>query len=363
MEKKKQSQTVSFLKRLVRQNGFALAVIVIILGFVIYFFISKMFLASGNLKGGIFVPMVVPGVMIVAAVPLLIGGSIDLSTAQQAAFASVVFAKLLIGFPNIPWPIMVVVTLLCGVIFGLINIFLTNVLNFMPFIATIGMSSVYLGVASAWTVMNNVGINNDGFSSLASIAYFDKTVPLLFIFMVVLILVYAYILSNTRFGRSVYMIGGNQTAARLAGLNPKKIRAALFINSGVISALAGLVWAAQMKMGHPKNIVDNQTYFTSLTAVILGGAAFHGGSGGVAAGAIALLMVTVFDNGLTMLAQVTAVNGQPLYGAHVNTVLKGLILIAALMLDYVKSSRAQRALISAAMKGQQKKGAAATVES
>ena len=350
MDKKMHSPAVLFFKRLLRTNGFALAVIVVVLSVAIYF-INSNFLSVGNLRGSIFVPLVVPGILLVAVGPLLIGGGIDLSTAAQAAFASVLFAKLLDGFSGMPWLVALLITLLCGVCFGLINIFLTNVLNFMPFIATIGMSSIYLGVSSWWTLKNNVPINNTTFNSLGGLAYFNRMVPLLFIFMIVLVAIYSYMLSNTRFGRSVYMCGGNPVAARLAGMNPVKVRSALFINSGVISALAGLAWASQLKMGHPEMLVTAAPNFVALTAIILGGTSFGGGSGGVAAGIIALLMVTVFDNGLTILAQATAVKGQPLYGTYVNTVLKGLLLIVALMIDYMRTTRAKRALLAAALEG------------
>ena len=360
MEKNKQSQVKLFLSRMVRQNPFALAVITIILSIIIYF-INNNFLATANLRGGIFIPMVVPGVMLVAVGPLLIGGGIDLSCAAQAAFASVVFAQILTHIPSLPWPVALILTLLCGAIFGFINIFLTNVLNFMPFIATIGMASVYRGVATAWTLMNDVAINNQSFNNIGGISYFNKTIPMLFVFMLVLVLIYTYILSNTRFGRSIYMVGGNQTAARLAGLDPSKIRAILFINSGMISALAGVVWAAQQKRGNATNLVDGAPNFVALTSVILGGTAFAGGGGGVLGGVIALLMVQVFDNGLTILAQTTAKNGQPLYGSYVNMLLKGLILIVALMLDYVKTKRAQSALVAAAMSSADEKETAKTV--
>ena len=348
---------VSYLLRLLHSNGFYLTIIVIVLVIGIYS-INPKFLSSRNLLGSIFVPMVVPGIMIVAVGPLLIGGGIDLSCAAQAAFASVIFAKLLEGFPAMAWPVAALITLVCGVGFGLINIFLTNVLGFMPFIATIGMSSIYTGFACWWTVMNNVPVNNNSFTGLGGIALFNKTVPMLFFFMIILVAVYAYMLANTRFGRSIYMCGGNQTAARLAGLNPKKVTASLFINSGVISALAGITWAAQLKMGHPMNLVTGMPNFAALTAVILGGTSFMGGSGGVVAGVIALLLVTVFDNGLTILALANSKAGQPLYGAYVNTTLKGLILIVALTLDYLSVSRKQRALIAASMKSREKKNTA-----
>jgi len=354
MEKNTQGQGFgAFMKRLVRQNPFALTIITLILAVIIYF-INSNFITTANLRGGIFIPMVVPGVMIVAVAPLLIGGGIDLSCAAQAAFASVVFAKVLEYAPALPWPVALLLTLVCGAVFGFINIFLTNVLNFMPFIATIGMASVYRGVATAWTVMNDVAINNHSFNNIGGISYFNKTVPMLFVFMLVLIAIYSFILSSTRFGRSVYMVGGNQTAARLAGLKPNKIRSILFINSGVISALAGVVWAAQQKRGNATNLVDGAPNFIALTAIILGGTSFAGGSGGVTGGIIAMLMVQVFDNGLTILAQTTAKGGVPLYGSYVNLFLKGLILIVALMLDYVKSQRAQSALVAAAMDNSKK---------
>jgi ribose/xylose/arabinose/galactoside ABC-type transport system permease subunit len=356
MEKKMRSPVKSFLSRLLRSNGFALAVIVVVLGIIIYM-INSNFLTGGNMRGSIFLPMVVPGIMLVAVGPLLIGGGIDLASAAQASFASVIFARLLEGGQTMPWLVAALITLACGAGFGLINVFLTNVLNFMPFIATIGMSSIYIGVGSWWTLMNNVAINNAGFNSIGSIAYFSKTVPLLFIFMLLLVAVYSYMLSSTRYGRSVYMCGGNQAAARLAGLNPKKNRATLFINSGVISALAGVTYSAQFKLGNPRSIFDAAPNFSALTALILSGTSFLGGSGGVSAGVIALLLVTVFDNGLTILALKTAIAGQPRYGTYVNTVLKGLILIIALMLDYVRTSRAQRALVAAAMKSRAEKAA------
>ena len=347
---------MSLLFRALRSKAFALSIIVIVLS-VITYNINSNFISSRNLLGSIFVPMVVPGMMIVAVGPLLIGGSIDLSSAAQAALASVIFAKILENFTTMPWPVALIITLFCGVGFGLINIFLSNVLNFMPFIATIGMSSIYLGFAQWWTVMNNVPINNDSFTGLGGVSFFNCTIPLLFVVMIVMVAAYTYMLNCTRFGRSIYMCGGNQAAARLAGLNPRKVRGLLFINSCVVSAFAGVTWAAQLRFGHAQNLVTGAPNFSALTAVILGGTSFMGGSGGLVAAVVALLLVTVFDNGLTILALSNATAGQPMYGAYVNTTLKGLILIVALMLDYISVSRKQRALIAEAVKNRDRKSA------
>ena len=361
---------MSFLERMIRSNGFYLLIMTIVIALCVTIFISPNFLTDGNIRGGIFVPMVVSGIMIVAVGPLLIGGGIDLSCAAQAALASVVFAKLLEMFPMMPWPVILLVVLLCGVVFGLVNTFLCNGLNIMPFVATIGTMSIYRGLGQAWTLNNNVPVNNDGFTTIGGTIPevlgvdmgFMNAVPLLFLVMILLIAVYTYVLSNTRFGRSVYMCGGNPTAARLAGLNPKRVRAALYINSGVISAFAGVVWAAQYRMGHATSLADNMPNFSALTAVILGGVSFIGGSGGLVSGFIALLLVTVFDNGMSILAIASAVGGRPAYGAYVNTTLVGLILVIALMIDYISSVRKQRALVSAAMKRHAERKAAKAAE-
>lgn len=362
MENKQRSPAASFLLRCLRSNGFYLAAITIFLIAFITLVINDRHLTTQNYRMSILFPMVVPGVMLAAVGPLLIGGIIDLSCAWQATFSSLFFAKVMQFFAlstAIPvaaqWPLALLITLALGAVYGLINIFFTNVMNFMPFISTIAMMSVFKGLGGVWSSMNDVAINNASFTKLSSIAFFN-TVPLLFVFMIVLVAVYSYILVYTRFGRSAYMCGGNPVAARLAGLNPKRVRASLFINSGVISALAGVTWAAQRKLGNPQNLAQAAPNFTALTALILGGTSFTGGSGGVSVGIIALLLVTVFDNGITMLSYA---GGRQTYGSYVNIVLKGLILVVALMMDGVKASRAKRALVVAAMKGHEKRRAEA----
>ena len=357
MQKTKRSPAAAFLMRLIRSNVLYLVLITIILAVLAEFLTGHKYFNFQNFRMLVFIPMVVPGVMLVAVGPLLIGGAIDLSTASQASLSSVVFATAIQFMQNssslsIPqlwqWIIALVLTLCVGAVFGLINIFFTNVLNFLPFISTIGMASIYTGFGNWWTNVNDVAINNESFARFGSIAYF-KLLPILFIFMIALVLIYSYILVYTRFGRSAYMCGGNPQAARLAGLNPKKIRASLFINSGVIAALGGVVWSAQRKIGNSRAITTGAPNMLALTALILGGTSFYGGTGGVSSGLFGLLLVVVFDSGMQMFAT------QSSFGTYVNTTIKGFILIIALMMDGVKVARARRALTAAAIKGHEQR--------
>lgn len=331
----------SFGKKLIRSKAFGLLLLTIVLVLVIVFAINKNFIARGNVRM-ILINITVPCVMLASVGPLLIAGGIDLSASAQAALGSMIFAQVMY-FTNLPWGVALLIALASGACFGLINIFLTNVLNFMPFIATIGMSSVYSGFAAMWTKSNDVMINRVSFTKLGGTALIGKGwIPVLFIFAVVLVLVYVYVLANTRFGRSAYMVGGNPQAARLAGLDPKKVRGMLFINSSVIAVLSGVVWSAFKKMASPSNITTSAPSMSALTALILGGVSFMGGSGSLFGGIIALLLLQVFDGGLIIAGMQT----------YVNTIAQGLILIIALIIDSVNAQRQRRALLAAAIKAE-----------
>jgi len=277
--------------------------------------------------------------MIVAVGPLLAGGGIDLAAAAQATLGSIVFANLLLFFPGLPWGIVAIIALLVGAVFGIINAFLINKLNFAAFIATIATATIYQGATQGWTGMYEVMVINESLMSLGRLTILNDWVPFLFVVMLVIVAIYVYIMANTQFGRSIYMAGGNQAATRLAGLEPKRIRTILYINSGVMSVFAGLAWVTLNRMGHPTAIMTNMPNFVALTAVIIGGVSFNGGSGTLAAGFFGLVVVRLFDNGLMII-------GAPSY---INIAAQGLILIVALIIDHINTVRQRRAIAANAM--------------
>ena len=341
----RQSRIPGIVSKAVRSRWVQLLVVCLFFALIIYF-IDDGFIARGNVRN-VLRGLIVPGLMIIAVGPLLAGGGIDLAASAEATLCSLIFVNLL-TYTSIPWPLAIIVAIICGGILGLINVFLINVLNFHAFIATIGMTSVYLGFSQMWTGMFDVMIRQDHVIDLGRVNLFNEWIPMLFIFMIVLVAIYIYIMANTRFGRSIYMVGGNQTAARLAGLNPKKVRAVLYINSGAMAALAGCVWSINSRMANAVGISNSMPNITALTAVIIGGVSFMGGSGTLAAGLFGLLLVRLFDNGLVLA-------GMPSY---INTAAQGLILIIALIVDNLSIMRQRRALIAAAMATVDKKSKA-----
>jgi ribose transport system permease protein len=298
---------------------------------------------KGNVRG-VLVNLVVQCTIMTGLATLLISGGIDLSSGAQAGMASLIFAQILKANEKFlqtqasPAQMALVLAgaiaaaLAFGVLAGFINIFFINVLNLMPFIATIGMSSVYGGVASALTRGNAVPIGLTKFTDLGKAAFFER-IPLLFIIAVAILAVYEFILLKTSFGRSILMVGGNGYAARLSGLDPKKIRAKLYINNSVIAAVAGLMWTALKKQSNPAALTSAMPDMNALTAAILGGVGFMGGSGELGGAFIGMLMLNIFDNGLTVLK----------VAAYWNIVAQGFLLIVALILDYFsEASRRKR---------------------
>ena len=338
-------QKTSFLKLFLRAKSAILLMTVIVLtvitmvissgvldGEPLSALFTKGFMAKGNLIN-IFNNLVLQTVMLAGITLILIGGNIDLSVAAQATLGTMIFAWILDKTP-IPWPVSFIICLVVGVIFGLVNTFLVNKLQFPSFIATIGMASVYTGLCNVMTKGYNIQLAASAFTQFGRTNLFGF-LPLTFIIAIAILIIYQFVLSKTTFGRNVYMLGGNPVAARLSGLNADWIRMVLFINNGVLAVLSGLLWTAQIRLASPSAIISFNPNLTVIAAAILGGVSFMGGAGNLGGAFIALMLLNVFENMLTVL------DVQPYW----NVFAQGLLLAVALMLDYFSAERRRKALL------------------
>ena len=156
--------------------------------------------------------------------------------------------------------------------------------------------------------------------------------------MLISFAVFGFILAKTRFGRSVYAIGGSAEAARLAGLNPKRIVTLCFILIGVLTSMGGMIFAARMNAGQPAANVNLE--FDAITAVILGGVSFAGGVGGMFGTVLGVFLIQAFNTGLIMV-------NVPTFWQNV---AKGALLLFALSFDYIRKERREKELIAASKK-------------
>ena len=298
------------------------------------------FMARGNLLQ-ISYRLVIQLIMMCGIVLVLVGGNIDLSTAGQAALGSMVFAIILRDFPGTPWPLALLVVLLLGVVFGLINTGLVSKLGFPPFIATIGMSSVYRGLCNVLTQGDNIQIAQPNMFAITSSQMLGRRFSSMFLLGLAFVIVYSLLLSRTSFGRSVFMTGGNRVAARLSGLNTNRIRMILFINNGVLAVFGGVLWSSQVRVASPTAIISMEPGIAVISASLLGGVSFWGGSGTLAGPLVALLLLSVFDNILQIVG----------FQSYWSVFAQGLLLVIALLIDFISEERTRKALLAGASGG------------
>ena len=320
--------------RLLLEGKSGTLLIIFVVTVVIFYFINPAYLSPENVKT-IFNSCTASGFLAVGMACLLISGNIDLSSGAIGMMSGIIIAYLL--QTSIPWVITIIITVAAACCIGLFNAFLVNVLNFVPFISTLGVMTLLTGLGGGITNGQPLFINNQAFWALGSITVF-KVVPLLFLIMVLVFIIYGIILSNTRFGRRMYMCGGNKDAARLAGINYKKVSAILFVNNAALAALTGVVFTSRMHNAIWTSITGQE--MVGLTAAVLGGVGFKGGTGGMFGAFIGLVLLNSFTSGLL----VAGLND------YWRIVANGVLLVAALTLDFVKDRSRVRSQKAAALK-------------
>lgn len=299
-----------------------LMVIMLVVVIAVFSILNRNYLSFSNMSNILMAASTI-GLLAIGETYLIIAGHIDLSSAHIASMFGVLTAILINA--NVPWPLAIVIVVVTSSVVGLANSCLVNVFGMQPFIATLAMSEVCQGVRYLICDGKSIQVSNKAFTSIGSLRILG--IPLPAILMLILFVIFGFILAKTVFGRSIYMIGGNAEAARLAGLKPQKISTILYVISTMVSAFAGVLMTAKMHSGQPTG--GSGSEFDAITAAILGGVAFSGGKGNLLGCFIGLLIMQCFNNGLTVMN----------VSSFWQVVAKGLLLIAALIIDFFRQRR------------------------
>ena len=274
------------------------------------------------------------GLFVAAMACLLMSGGFDFSLASQATLGTLIFVELSNQNPDVSWIFFVILVIILAFVMGLVNAFFSQYLNLMPFICTIAMSSVWTGVSVGWTGGLVKSINRPSFDAVANARVFGLPIPWTFIFMLAVIIIYNQLIKRTRFGRNIMVAGGNPTAARLAGLNPKKIKTILYMNASMLGMLAGLVYTAQQRTATTTGLAQRMPEMRGLTSSMLGGVSFMGGAGGLTGAFWGLILISVLRDSLTLM------NVQ----AWVVIFVNGMLLVVALTIDTMSTRIRMRKL-------------------
>lgn len=282
-----------------------------------WFTLGSEFFLTGNNVRNILLSVSVLGIVAAPSTLLLISGNFDLSVGSAAALCGVTFG--MVAETN-----SLVVAILAAVGVGLAagvgNGLLVAYFGISSLIVTLGTLSVFRGIAQLRS--NGQTTRLDSFRWLGSGEVLGVPVQIgLFVIVVVL---FALVMRYTTFGRSVFAIGSSNQAARLAGIRIRPTVFALFVLSGLLATLAGLILSSQLRAASPNSASGLE--LSVVAAVILGGASLSGGRGTILGTVLGVLILGTLNNGLTILS----------ISSFWQEVARGLVLILAVGLDRVR---------------------------
>lgn len=263
------------------------------------------------------VAVAVLGLLAVMQTVVIVAGGLDISVGSTAGLTSVVAATALTAIDHVS--VGVAAGLVAGAACGAINGLLVTAGGVNPVIATLATFSAFRGIAFLVTDGAPVGVTNAAFNALGSGRLAGAPVPVL-VFAAVALLAHV-VLRWTDIGRRLYAIGGNSTAARLAGIDLARYRFSLFVWSGAVAGLAGVLLTARSHVGQAASGSPGLE-LAAITAALLGGAALTGGRGTISGAVLAVLLIGVLDNGLILL------NVSSFY----QLVARGALLIVAVLI-------------------------------
>ena len=264
--------------------------------------------------------------------PILTGG-IDLSVGAIVGLVGMVVFDVLLLF-NLPGWVAVVAGLLVGAIAGLLNGILITRFRIQPFIATLATMVAYRGLTYGISgrqinqSLTVVAIKDPFFLSIDSKL---GQIPMAFIYLLILIVITMVLLKFTKFGINLYSLGGNETAARLAGINVNRIKLLAYVLSGICCAIATLILTS--RMGTSQESLGITFELSAIAAAIVGGVSLNGGRGNTFIPAVGAFMIGTIFTGLTILG-VTA---------YAQPVIIGVVLLLAVGYDrFVEFRRARQ---------------------
>ena len=267
---------------------------------------------------------------------VIITSGIDLSVGSLVALTGVVAALFansmhLSGFPLIAATLLVAVSV--GALAGWVNALPVVKLNLPPFITTLAMLEMALGASFILSHGRPVGLQSSDFQntgigsflgSVTSAAHLPS-IPIPVIWMLVVIVAASVLLQRTRFGRYVFAIGGNEEAARLAGINVGRVKTLVYVISGVCAAIVGFLYMALFSSGSPQTGTGDEL-LESIAAVVVGGTSLTGGRGSIVGTFFGALLIGVLYNAMNLLN----------VDSYLQKVLLGAVILAAVVLDELR---------------------------
>ena len=309
-------------KKLLSSN-IAVLILAIILLCILMTILSPYFLTFDNIKN-IASQTTIYGLLAIGMTFVILTGGIDLSVGSVLAFAGVTLALCIKA--EIPFAFSVIICILAGLASGAVNGVLVTLCNVPPFIASMGTLNIFRGAAlviTKGTAVTGLGTTLQYIGS-GEIA---KAIPVPFLIMLICFGIAYFLLGHTRFGRYLYVLGGNSEAARFCGIRVKLYKFMAYAICGITAALASIVMSGRLNSAQP--IAADGYELDAIAAVVLGGVSMNGGAGSIMGTFLGAITMTIVRNGMNLLNVHT----------YWQKVVLGVIIIAAVMMDTMKKNK------------------------
>ena len=303
-------------------TDFSIAV-VLILEIIIFSQISPYFLTTDNILN-ISLQASVTAIIAAGMTFVILTAGIDLSVGSVVAFTGVITTSLL-GL-NIPASYSLTLGVLAGLLFGSISGYLAGIFitrfKITPFIVTLALMTIWRGAAFVYTEGRPIWELPEAFSFLGTGRILG--IPFPTIIMIFVFVASHIVLTKTRFGRYVYAVGGNKEAARLAGIKTNFILMTVYIISGVLASVSGILLASRINSGQPNAGLGYE--LDVIAAVVVGGTSLFGGRGTIIGTFFGSMLIAVLRNGLNLLN----------VGSYVQQVIIGVVILLAVLIDQLR---------------------------
>lgn len=301
---------------LLQKQGALLALIVLVAVAAVRF---PVFRQSGNILNILRQNSMI-GIIAVAMTLVILTGGIDLSVGAVTALSSVLVAS----FSGTNNPVVILlVPVLIGSLLGLANGVIIAKMNVAPFISSLGMMMIARGIALVITSGNSVpmsGISKGWITGMAESALIG--IPSLILVFMLVVAIGLAITRRTRFGRSIYAVGGNEDAARMMGIQPERVKILVYTISGFAAALSGVILASRLGSGQP--VTCEGWEMDAIAAVAIGGTKLSGGRGGVAGTVFGVLILAVIKN---------MINLQGSLNSWWQSIITGILLLVVILMQ------------------------------
>jgi inositol transport system permease protein len=324
----KQRQSGGLFKTIFRKYGIFLVFIAML---IVASILSPAFLSPTNLIN-VVRQMSVVGLIALGVTGVIVSAGIDLSSGSVVGLSAVVAASLAqlpdyaaAYYKGLNLPVFVAVLAACavGALVGLLNGSLVAKTRIPPFIATLGTLTTIRGLAYLYTSGRPVSDLTDDYNFIGQGDFLGIPVPILI--LVIMAIITHVLYSQTKFGKYIYAIGGNEQAARVSGINVSKYKMLMYVYAGLLSGLAGLVVSARIGSGQSGQGVGYE--LDAIAAAVIGGASLSAGGIGTVAGTIVGALIIGVLNNILDLTNVSA---------YWQQIVKGCIIVGAVIIDQLK---------------------------